>query len=77
MWYNKDMPKTATIKGYIVHYEDDALLGLRYIENHLDYNEARVFFEQARNRGSAEFEDNNRVNFTLLHHDGAYTLVRR
>ncbi len=71
------MPKSSTVKGHIVHYEENAYQGIQYLINDLDHREAEVFFSQARMKGYAEFEDDHERQFTLLHQNGAYTLVRR
>lgn len=69
--------KTTVHTFFNVIFEEDAHNGIRYLRDNLDYKEAKVFFDQARQHGSAEFEDHENRQFTLLHQDGAYTLVRR
>jgi hypothetical protein len=71
------MAKQITLHGFPVQYEDNAFEGIRYLRDDLDYNEARVFFDQARERGSAPFEDDADRQYTLLYRAGVYTLVRR
>lgn len=70
------MQKT-TIHGFSVNYEDNASGGVSHLRDDLDYNEAKVFFDQARTRGSAQFEDDEERQFTLACQNGAYTLIRR
>lgn len=70
------MEKT-TVYNFIVFYEKDASLGIDYLKNDLDYEETRVFFDQARARNSAQFEDDDDRQYTLLYKNGVYTLIRR
>ena len=49
----------TSVKGHKVIYEKRAARGINYLRNDLDYAEARVFFDQARMRESAPFEDDN------------------
>lgn len=74
--YLKDMEKT-TIHGFGVYYEKDAYAGITHLRDDLDFAEARVFFDQARSRGSANFEDDEDRQFTLSYRGGVYTLLRR
>lgn len=50
---------------------------MRYLRDNLDYAEAKVFFDQARGRGSAPLEDSQNRQFTLWYKNNAYTLTRR
>ncbi len=70
------MPETS-IHGFHVIYEDHDYPGIRYLRDDLDQREAKVFFDQARQRGSAQFESDGELNFTLAYHDGEYALSRR
>jgi hypothetical protein len=71
------MPEKTNVHGFNVIYEQNAAEGIVYLRDNLDFNEARVFFDQARAHGSAEFEDNEDRNYTLLYKDYNYILVRR
>ena len=71
------MPDKTTIHGFSITYEDTSRPGVEYLRNDLSYPEARVFFDQARMRGSAEFEDDEDRQYTLLYQGGAYTLLKR
>jgi len=75
--YNVSMAEKITIHGFIVVYEQNAQPAVQYLRDDLDFNEARVFFDQARLRGQAMFEDDEDRQFTLLYKDGVYTLIRR
>jgi hypothetical protein len=66
-----------TIHGHSISYEDDALEGVHYLQNKLDMDESKVYFDEAKRRGEAEFEDNHRWNYTLTYNDGTYVLTRR
>ena len=67
------------IRGHKVKYEDDVREGVNYLDNHLDENESKVFFDEAKLRKMAEFEDYHQWNYTLTYeeNDGSYTLVKR
>jgi len=66
------------IHGHLVRYEDDALDGIHYLENKLDENESKVFFDEAKRRKVAEFEDYHRWNYELTYNgDASYTLTKR
>lgn len=71
------MTKKTNIHGFTVQYEENAEGGIRYLRDDLSGSEARVFFDQARMRGSAEFEDDGDRQFTLSYSNGTYTLIRR
>lgn len=73
------MADTTTIHGCRVTYEQNAYDGIRYLRDDLETNEAKVFFDQAHLKGSAQFEDDAERQFTLLYDRGAaaYVLVRR
>lgn len=71
------MPEKTFIHGFPVTYEENAEPGVRHLREDLDADEARVFFDQARLRGSAAFEDDGDRQFTLFHRAGAYILARR
>lgn len=71
------MTDAATVHGKRVAYEKNAYEGIKYLRDDLDSREARVFFDQARSRGSAPFEDDNDRQFTLFYKNGTYTLIRR
>lgn len=73
----KIMPEKTNIRGFPVTYEKNAIEGVRYLRDDLDFEEARVFFDQARQRGSAQFEDDEDRQYTLFYKLGQYALVRR
>jgi len=65
------------VHNFPTSYEENAEEGIRHLKDDLSRDEARVFFDQARARGSAEFEDDEDRQFTLSHQNGTYTLIRR
>jgi hypothetical protein len=81
--YYKSMPETIKIHGHSVVYEQNAYEGIRHLRDDLQREEAVVFFDQAKLKGSAEFEDDHERQFTLLYKkggflvNGGYVLVRR
>ena len=71
------MIKKTTVHGFNVEYEENALEGIRYLRDDLDFSEAEIFFDRARYKGSARFEDDEDRQYTLLYKNWIYTLVRR
>ena len=71
------MPEKTIIHGYPVTHEKDVYEGVSYLRDDLDSSEAKVFFDQARARGSANFEDDEDRQFTLVYQNGVYNLIRR
>lgn len=71
--------KTVSVKGSKVQYDEkNAREGIKHLTYDLDYKEAKVFFDQARIKGEADFEDDLEKQYTLAHNqDGTYTLKRR
>jgi hypothetical protein len=69
--------KDTYIHGYRVYYYEDAAAGVEHLKFDLDRSEARVFFDQARLKGSCPFEDDEERNFTLTYQAGKYYLDRR
>ncbi|MBU1202773.1 hypothetical protein KKH39_01890 [Patescibacteria group bacterium] len=66
------------VYGYKVSGQADAKDGIDYLDLKIDREEARVFFEQARIKGSAQFEDDKGKNYTLIKNsDGRYTVEKR
>lgn len=71
------MVQKVYLHGFGISYEDNARDGIEYLRDDLDVSEARVFFEYARRNGSAQFEDDDDRQFTLVYEDGNYVLIRR
>ena len=71
------MPQTTTVHSWKVSFEENAREGIRYLRDELDDKEAKVFFDQARQKGAVYFEDDDSRDFTHFYKNSAYTLVRR
>ncbi len=72
------MIQKTYIHGYTVEYEDsNAEQGAHYLKDDLSQSESQVFFDQAKKNGAAEFEDDNDNQFTLMHVDGTFVVIRR
>jgi hypothetical protein len=72
------MTTTVVVHGHNVTYEENAHGGMRYLRDDLSSTEAQVLFSQAKEHQSAQFEDDQDREFTLIHNSGGgYTVVRR
>ena len=70
--------KKTNIHGAPVYFEDNAKAGAEHLAYDLQYEEAVVFFRHARAYGSAQFEDDQERQFTLVYNsDGTYLIKRR
>ncbi len=66
------------IHGHKVSSEEDAKEGLNYLEHNIQTEEAKVFFDQAKLKGSVQFEDGKGHNYTLLYKkDSTYWVYKR
>jgi cellobiose phosphorylase len=66
------------IHSFKDRHEENAQGGIVYLRDHLDAKEAKVFFDEARRKKSANFEDQQGKNYTLSFDSyNTYTLVRR
>lgn len=67
-----------SVHGFITSYNEECRLAVSYLRHDLQLEEARVFFEQARMKGQADFEDERENNYTLVYNrDGTYALISR
>ena len=71
------MAQKTSLHGFMVAFEENAREGVNYLRDDLDLNEAKVFFDQARVRGSAQFEDDEDRQYTLFYQNNVYVLARR
>lgn len=75
------MVKYEYIHGIKVEYEsEDKHIrdGIQYLDNKIEVNEAKVFFAQSKDKKSAQFEDNENHQFTLLYKgNDIYFLISR
>ena len=69
--------KIAKIFSHSVYYKKDAQGGIDYLLHDLDSSESGVFFDQARIKGRADFEDDREGQYTLDFQNGKYFLIRR
>jgi len=66
------------VHGYKVFGDKSAKHGIDYLDNNLDYDEAKVHFKHARYSGPSKFEDDRNRDFTLKYNgDGTYTVSKR
>lgn len=66
------------IHGFTVLGDEDVDEGMNFLDYGLGYAETKVFFDQARARGKALFQDSQRRDYTLKYNgDGTYTVLRR
>jgi len=74
---NKNMEETY-IHNFKVSYDKDASNGIYYLKHDLDRKECLVFFEQAKRKKTADFEDQQERQYTLSYNNyNSYTLMRR
>lgn len=72
------MIKDRDVYGYKVSSQDDAKEGIDYLDLKIDREEAKVFFDQAYSKGSAQFEDDKGKNYTLIKNsEGHYSVEKR
>lgn len=70
--------KVINIDGRKVYYDAEHSGGMDYLMRHLDRKETKVFFDEAKRKGKANFEDGMGKNYTLDRNgDGTYTIVKR
>jgi len=71
--------KETYISDFHVIYEDNAESGIQYLREDLDYDERKVFFNEARRMKQAKFEDHSDRQFTLFYDENSniYELRRR
>jgi len=71
--------KKTNIHGYWVMFDEEVKEGIRYLRDDLQRNEAKTLFEAARFRGTAEFEDDQDRDWSLIYNrnEGNFTLIRR
>jgi len=67
--------------GQYVKYDDqeeNINYGINYLSYDLSPEESKVFFNEAKTKGQAQFEDHYHRNFTLIYNnDYTYTLLSR
>ncbi len=63
-----------TTHGHHLEYDDHSKPGFSYLHTRLNAAEAKVFFDQARLRGHAQFEDHHGHRYELRHGAGKFSL---
>ena len=72
------MTHKYNIHGHNVSFEEDAKKGAEHLAYDLSLQEAEVYFQQAKFKGKAQFEDDQDRDYTLIRSkDGAYSIERR
>ncbi len=72
------MSISRDVHGYKVYSEEDAKEGLNYLDNDIQADEAKVFFDQAKSKSSVYFEDEEGHNYALLYKkDNTYWVYKR
>lgn len=71
--------KKEQVHGYWLIFEEELRDGVRHLRDDLQSGEAKTIFDAARLDGTAEFEDDQDRNWTIIYNrqDGNYTLIRR
>lgn len=70
------MEQRRDIHGHVVYSDNEAKDGLNYLDYDLKGEAAEAFFRQAKQTGSAMFEDEHERRFTLTYKGGAYYVER-
>lgn len=74
------MIKKFRVNDKEISYEDgekNIKYGVLYLDKTLSQEESKVFIKQAYERGSAQFEDKARRQYTLVYNSGVYMLISR
>ena len=71
------MAEENYIHGMRVVFEADCRDCSRYLEDRLDGEESKVFFEYARQHGKAYLRDGEGRKYSLSYKDGIYNLDKR
>jgi hypothetical protein len=71
--------KKEQVHGYWLVFEEELRDGVRHLRDDLQAGEAKTIFDAARIDGTAEFEDDQDRDWTIIYNrqDGNYTLIRR
>lgn len=70
------MAQKTTIQGHIVSYDESANEGAYYLSMRINPQEAKVFFDEAFNQGSALFEDHMGYKYKLIYSGGEFQLTK-
>lgn len=75
-YMSENVQKRIQIHGFFINYDEKDYAAIRYLRDDLQTPEVKVFFDQARARGKAPFEDNYEHKFLITYSGGIYTLSR-
>lgn len=70
------MESKTIIYGHTVSHDDSVSQGMYFLTRVINAQEAKVFFDEAYNYGSATFEDRMGYKYKLIHTGGEYQLVK-
>jgi hypothetical protein len=71
------MQRKTVIFGHTVSYDDVIVAGgIYFLARQINVQEAKIFFDEAYDHGSAVFQDHRGYKFKLVHHGGEYQLVK-
>jgi hypothetical protein len=63
--------------NYVIAFDESDRWGYEYLTQKINPDEAKVYFEYARNHNEAQFETQNGQDYSLVHKGGLYTIVNR
>ena len=68
--------KRIFLDGFYLNYPntDEAYRVIKYLRDDLSNDETKVFFNQARVKGSAAFEDERERKYRIVYKSGTYSL---
>ena len=74
-----DELKTVVIHGYKTRYNAESELGMKHLLYDLQPSEVKPLYEYAKRGETADFEDDNEGQFSILYNKGdfTYTVIRR
>ena len=70
------MMTKETINGHIISHDETVSQGIYFLTRQIPQEEAKVFFDEAYNKGSAIFSDHMGYKYKLIHDVGEYQLVK-
>ena len=70
------MEGKTIIWGHTVVHDDSVTQGMYFLTRQINAQEAKVFFDEAYNYGSATFQDHMGYKYKLVHGGVEYKLVK-
>ena len=70
------METKTIIFGHTVSHDDSVSAGFYFLTHQINAQEAKVFFDEAFNYGSAVFSDHMGYKYKLIHDGGEYQLIK-